>query len=694
MNMRINYAVILLLLVIRINATAHSTDSIATDSITRALGEVVVEADKQFITEEKTVFLPTRQEKKISADGTALLQHMGIPTIYVSPIDNAIQTASGEGVTAFIDYLPATENDLANLRTMDVVRVEVFDYPKDPRFGGARHVVNFVLKKYEYGGYTKISGKQRFIDNTGNYTVASKFVYKKLTYDLSGGFNYNQSRHIGQNTETSYKFPEQEITRTETAGEGINKSRTIFAALRAIYQTPKTLISNTIGLQAVDHPDCFNSSNTIFSPEVYQSDMTQTNSDNSNFTPSWTGNYQFILPQKYTLIFNPSASYGKYRQNYDFQSKSTSIINDVEESAWAFGLDATLQKQIKSHSLSLFVSGGGRGNNLEYSGTTPTEVNTRNYYGVGRFAANMRFGKTWLQGNISLIYSRTTVNEYHKNEISPAYFISAGYTFNRKSNISVSAELSHWSIALSRQGDNMQFQNQIDAIQGNPDLESYPYNAVNIQYQWLPTNTFSMALFGGFYRFTDPICYLYEPLENSTTPVMVRHYANFGFFNNWKYGGVALLRLLKNKLQIRTSITGETISNHTTQRNSGNLLKFDAIAQYSFKNFWAQLTYQSKSKAINPTMQTETPHYYTLSLGWGNGNLNATFRINNLFNSDWEAYRQTIVANNYDYSAQAFSSNFHRSFEVSLSYSFSYGKKIRQSDLPQGTPSVSSAILE
>lgn len=138
-------------------------------------GEVEVSANNQYVTDEKTVFVPTKRDKKTAHGGASLIQAMGIASLNFDPVNESISMTSGESVTKFIDYVPATDQDIANLRPMDVLRVELFDYPQDPRFRGAAHALNFVMVKYEYGGYTKLDGEQRVVNNKGNYNLSSKF---------------------------------------------------------------------------------------------------------------------------------------------------------------------------------------------------------------------------------------------------------------------------------------------------------------------------------------------------------------------------------------------------------------------------------------------------------------------------------------------------------------------------------------
>lgn len=116
------------------------------------LKEVVVEADRMYMTVNKASYSPTKQQRNASANGTMLLQHLAIPQLNVDAIKGTVTMNTGEQVAFFIDGVPASESDVADINTRDVIRVEILDYPTDPKFRNASHVVNFVMLKYEYGG--------------------------------------------------------------------------------------------------------------------------------------------------------------------------------------------------------------------------------------------------------------------------------------------------------------------------------------------------------------------------------------------------------------------------------------------------------------------------------------------------------------------------------------------------------------
>ncbi len=83
------------------------------DSISsKELDEVVVEASNQRINGEVSTYIPLARQKNAAQNAISLLSQMSIPQIDVDPISQAVKTAHGQNVSIFIDYIPATAEDL------------------------------------------------------------------------------------------------------------------------------------------------------------------------------------------------------------------------------------------------------------------------------------------------------------------------------------------------------------------------------------------------------------------------------------------------------------------------------------------------------------------------------------------------------------------------------------------------------
>ena len=130
---------------------------------TRELSEVVVKARMQRTSATSTSYIPTGKQKNAAQNAIDLLRHLAIPQIIVNLVDNTVTTPSDQAVAMYINYIPASQEEIEGIRTADVRRVEFLDFPTDPRFHGNEHVVNFIMQKYEYGGYTKATVNENFL---------------------------------------------------------------------------------------------------------------------------------------------------------------------------------------------------------------------------------------------------------------------------------------------------------------------------------------------------------------------------------------------------------------------------------------------------------------------------------------------------------------------------------------------------
>lgn len=161
-------------------ATASMAQSEVTDSIkNKELEEVVVEATLQQTSAQKSTFIPTNRQKNASQTGAELIERIGIPQLRVLA-DGRIETNSGKNVAVFIDFIPASDNDLKAMRMADVKRVEYYEYPSDPRLQGNQYVVNYIMAKYEYGGYIKGFGHANLLSYSEQLLGNIRFQYKKI----------------------------------------------------------------------------------------------------------------------------------------------------------------------------------------------------------------------------------------------------------------------------------------------------------------------------------------------------------------------------------------------------------------------------------------------------------------------------------------------------------------------------------
>lgn len=660
------------------------------------LKNITVTADTRFMSAEKETYIPTGQNKKISADGTSLLQNIGISTLNVSALEGTISTIGGEAVSTFIDFMPASRTDVRNIRAEDVKRVEVYDFPSDPRFGGAKHVVNFVMEKYEFGGYTKLDGSQYTIYNEGDYSAFTKFAYKRMVYDVGVDFRYEHNIHDGNEVHSTYLFPNQNVETERITESSIDKNNTTSVFFRAIYESKKSVISNIVKLDYDKRPLRQSTVSEKFNTPLYQSGISTSKENTSGTSFVWSGSYNFYLPDNLSLNVTPKLSYARNKgDNRYVVENTTDIINLVDEKAWYGLINAGLRKSFGRHSFSANVFGEIASNDIEYGGTTPSLQTGREYSGGIRLQANLEFGKFSFYPSLTYYMEQQVINKAKETRHSPKYYINGSYLFNSKNRLQLSSEFYRNTIPQSNKTAYMQISDQINAIAGNPDLKTSPVLRVHMIYNFMPIRQFSATAFGVYEHSANTLCRDYLPDSYQGRDIMVCKWVNGGNTNYWTYGVHLNSYLFNNSLNINATAEASSRSIHGPFTASGTECRLNAGAKYTISNFYASAFFLCRQKSISKHGRTDTPAFYYLQIGWGNGNLNLSAVAINIFSRSYESGKREIDTPYFHSVSFDMSPILHSRFIFSATYSFSYGKKKVSTNIDTDIPTgAQSQILK
>ncbi|MGM9862698.1 MAG: hypothetical protein ACI305_00335 [Lepagella sp.] len=230
-------------IVLLLPLTAMAATETPDTARTKQLEEVVVEGDLTRTDARRTVYTPTTRQKNAAQTATDLLGRMSIPQIRIDD-ESTVLTAAGNPVAIYIDYLPATRQDIEGMRMADVRNVEYLDFPSDPRFQNNQHVVNFIMQRYEYGGYVKLYGLEQFIANNGRLNAFAKLQYKRMTYDLAAGGSYTNTPHTGSELTETFRLPrhhapDKVFERLSETTSAKYKNNDYWTTFRALYYTDK-----------------------------------------------------------------------------------------------------------------------------------------------------------------------------------------------------------------------------------------------------------------------------------------------------------------------------------------------------------------------------------------------------------------------------------------------------------------------
>lgn len=656
---------------------------------------VTVKSERARIEMDKTVFMPGKREKNASHGGADLLLAMGLPTVRVNPLTKEITTSLGDEVQTFIDFLPADKSQVAGMRPQDVRCVEVYENPQDPRFNGARYVVNFVMVKYEYGGYTKWDASQYMPDPSGDFAVNSKFSYKKMTYDVSAGCFYEIDHRSRMEEQTNYQFPRGEVNWYLSTDDRRYNHNTEYATFRAVYSDTRSRVSNTIGYQGNNSRLRFRNRN-VYTPQVYPDDISRSGQDFRSNSATWRGTYQFYLPQDVTLMVNPRLMYSHHFSSNSYTSDNKDIITDARENAWHGFVDVSGMKKWGKQSLTVSLYGEMADNKLHYVGSDLVRVhNFTDAVGVG-VSSRLYFGRFWMSPSVSLYYSYQRFEDISDRQWLPKYYIELGYSFNERHKLSLSSEMSHWTVGVAKRSPNIVVRNLFDAVTGNPSLRPALFNSVQASYQWNVCQALFLSGFCRYRHWTRPITDVFTPVVIDGREMMLNSLTKDGYYSELAYGGSASMSLLNRSLSLWVTAYGTYARRGGKYNYSRNYPRCSGGINYYLKNFYFSGYYNVGSKGVTQDYRIEKrPSNYQLTAGWGAKGFNVSVTASNFLRSSPRAICVERIYENYsDWTREFYGPATSWGINIRLSYSFSYGRKVQHDNGPGSTGQIDSGILQ
>lgn len=682
-----------------LGAKCQELDSIASEK----LPEIVVKAQMQHTDASSSTYTPTTRQKTSAQNAIDLLRQLAIPQININLIDNAVTTPSGQNVAVYINYIPASAEEIEGLLTSDVRRVEYLDFPTDPRFQGNEHVVNFIMQQYEYGGYTKALINENFLVGklSSRASIYSKFAYKRMTYDLYAGASNHDIKHTGASIIGDYILENTDgepyhITRNEIFNNSHYKYNQYPVTFRAIYDSDNVQIANTVGFNFDQSPAAETSGCLSYKPAKTEEYSYNRCEPYTSRYLVWSGNYYFILPRNFHLSVSPGINYGHTNNTYLYQTSGTDVIvNESKENVWQFRGSATLYKKFTDRQNGFFRAWyGSISNDVSYFGSSPYDNDFLDTYAGAALGYNISNNKWNISTDVALQWEKNKINDQSVSEIYPLLNVSAGFSPSQKHSLRAYFHFGANYPGASEKTPNTLQQNELMYYTGNPELGLSRQVTFNLSYNWMPSNKFSVLAFAQYFGEYNLYVPVYKPYNNGMA--LLRKFETDGDYNRTQIGMSFNYKLLNGNLQFAASPSISFYRMTGLFDIERNPFSCNVSATYYLGNFYFQTSYQTGSLTVqgNHGVIYKDRDFYQIIAGWSRANWNIRVSAMNLFRNDWLCATNTLSTPLYSETRFANGNNFHRRLNLSIIYTFGYGKKVQRGNEVGVQSGASSAIMK
>lgn len=659
------------------------------------LDEVVVKAKHRWVEDDHVVFVPTRQERKLSDSPASLIDAMHLTML--KGRDGVVTTAAGDEVSIFINGVRADKVDVATFWPKEVKRIEYFENPADPTFEGSKYVLNFVMDRYVVGGVTRLFGYQT-IPNRGYYDAASKLVYRKMTYGVLFNGQYDRNHQSSTQGTTTYRdlfYNGQhydEINRDETTGDYTREQGLNFT-FKAQYNGEKLRFSHSFSLYDRHNPGSGGNGANHWSPDIFKSESSQYFNKSKSLSPQLTGSYVYYFSNDFT-----GALYWKYihadnkADSWTQFGDNQKIFNNTNESVNTFSISAVPYLNLSSRVLlKLTLSANIDWFRTAYTGSATTIARQKQQQYLANVDLSWRPNEKvdlTLTPEMRIYLSR--IGELSQRSYNPTMnFLMRWYP---SESLIFNASLRYYMEKPSAAESNPVLVKTSDLMwtAGNPWLrnlgswDSYIYSG------YMPNDWLDFSLGAGYVRTKNEQMTSYAP-GTEEQGGLIQTIINAPSTDRFRVIFDASAKFFDRKLSLSVSPHWHYVRVRDNSHLTLNHLQLSASASLTTGNFDIRASYEGPYKDIDMggLERTWTQGRCNIGASYGNGNVLLRFEIRNIFN---KYSKQTSDYYSQYFASKIASSSIGRQFYFSVSWTFGYGRKV-SSDINVSSPeSVKTSV--
>lgn len=653
------------------------------------LKEVRVEANNVNMHPDHTTYMPTQQQKNVANSGINLLYNLMIPQLTVDRVSGSVESRDKRKLAIYKDGMPSTIDEIKNIRPKDVIRVEYYSNATD-KFPNEENVVNFIIRKYESGGYVDVRTETSFLNEKGDYKAIVSVDRKKMNYTVQIGTDYQHDHAKGMESEEMYSL-NQSFTKYESPLNRFTKNSSYYALMRAVMTTKKSVFQTQLSLQQSQNKLSSNSL-TSYSDNVYPENSVQTEKSGKDFAATIVPNFYTKLNDKQTLKGNFSFSYG--RNTYDRMYAEGTLMEPINNYAKEnkYGIDAMLTYDAtfnNSNGITIPVAFIWQKSSTAYGKSIVDTQSMNNYNLMSWLIYHHQFFKkltVYFQAGVDLnSYKINSGNRNTKLWFRPG--VNANYAIDEHNNISFYFYGGNNAPDISYMNSAVQRINQYEVKKGNKDLKTFSLETIGASYMLnvKPVNILFFMQHNGFYNMYKEH-YYYDDTDLVQTAI------NNGDYHTLSTGMQISMTLLKKSLSVTLGLENDYQKSTGINSASLNQFVYNLSAIYYYKNFSFTGWYSPAMKYLTYSpCYTEKKCNYGVVVNWKHKALFVELGCSRMFEKHPYS-KKHFDFGVYRFNQKDFSDILGRSIYVKLSYDFDFGRKIEHKSIELDAPKGSNIL--
>ncbi len=672
-----------------------TTDVEQLDAVTVSVANVEVKGSRR-------VAFPTQKQIDASANGMDLLGKLMLSQLKINPLDNSLSSSDGGTVQLCINGRKATQQEVTALLPADIIKIELEEDP-GVRYNDAAILVNYVVRRHEFGGSFSYKGTQSVESLFGNHNVTAKLNKRKSEFVLHYGTNQQYFNDMWSERTELFKFSDgREYHRKQVTQpyktkwfqhNGYFNYNLVEDKNYALYVTAR--FSHSTNPNLTEKGKLYT--------EEFPEDITDRVdvSDKMNFSPSLDVYFEKSLGKRQTLVFNVVGTYIKTdnQKRYKELLKGEPIVDyssAVQGEKYSLIAEALYEKKFENGG----TLTGGIWHNQSYTdnvygGTLKYNTQMKQAYTFGYVQYAGKAGKKFsYRVGVNVVRSwfrQTAEDDYQTWSVNPK--INMSYAFNKNWNVSLNGSMSTVNPTLSQLSAVDQMVDSLQISRGNPGLKPYDYyySTLRLNYNKGRVN---VGLYNTF-RYSDSaiLDYIYRETNAQGSEKFVYSYANSQDFKQWLVGLDVRVGMFKDMLQLGVGVSNSSYwSNGVNYNHHYNSLGINAQAAFMYKKFTFVAMYQKEADNLWGEELNTAEELHLLQAQYKIKNVLVGLSVLNPFRTDF--YRNTDNLNKYAGNTYRYHiDDAARMICLELSWNFGFGRQYKKSGRRLDNTDTDSGVM-